>query len=112
MSHIENDKYEEGVIERFRESATGATKKKMIDELREMGFSRTADQLIEDWYTERTKWLSDKNLENKDVFKDEKGRECYKEEYEAGTFGEEDYRVSTLLEQIPEELDVNYWLSN
>lgn len=95
---------------RFRALKTGASKKKMIDELRELGEPRTADQLIEDWYTERTKWLSDKNLENKDIFRDESGRECYRETSESGTPGD-NYQVDSYTAQIPEELDATYWLS-
>jgi hypothetical protein len=100
--------FDEATGDRFRALQTGVEKLKMIDNLREMGEPRTADQLIEDWYVERNKWLSDHNLENKDVLTDDEGREYFLDIIEMDEGENGDYSKKAVY--LPEELDVNYWL--
>lgn len=110
MSHQQNTRYFEDILERFNSSTSGSERADIIKELQSTGLSTKAEILVGMWYAERQKYLDDHNLQESDVYlaEDSYGVEYWVKEEQSVHDGEPVIGENKVM--FPLHLNVDYWL--
>ena len=115
MSTHENEVYLHNKYEQFKESQSGFDRAVILNELRNFGLEDAVKEMVEDWWEEKWAWMQERNLEFKDIHRQDDehefhpGEEFYFDTTENGNPGEDGYSVDTREVYLPDWLDVEHW---